>query len=63
MAFPKTLLAFQEQFPDEGACWRRRCGGCVGLTGFVALAAGTARATGWRRGVWSSASDADTRCR
>lgn len=22
MAFPKTLLAFQEQFPDEGACWQ-----------------------------------------
>ncbi len=22
MAFPTTLLAFQEQFPDEEACWR-----------------------------------------
>ena len=22
MRFPETLLEFQEQFPDEAACWK-----------------------------------------
>ena len=26
MKFPETLLEFQEQFPDEAACWKRRTG-------------------------------------
>ncbi len=58
--FPKTLLAFQEQFPDDDACWQtlRRM---HWPTGFAVRDAGTARATRLPSGVWSNASDAGTR--
>ena len=53
MEFPKTLIEFQERFPDEASCWTFVRGN-DGRAGSCALAVEAAAATSSRRGASSS---------